>query len=116
MPLTIETSSKRPPENHRELLSVNAVPNWFTKSASPGAGSYNLATFVGAHGLAGINQVDVRVVGGTMTYASAGGGDPITTLDSEWSFLPLYNGLEKIDVTIDGGQLEVICWGAKTGE
>ena len=104
------------PEVNRDILKINAVPNWFTKSGAPGAGSYNVATFVGAHGLEGIIQVDVRVVGGTLTYASAGGGDPISAADSEWSFIPLYNGLSKIDVTIDGGQLEVVCWGAKKNE
>lgn len=116
MPLTIPKPSPNAPENHRDILKINAVPNWFTKSGSPGAGAYNLETFVGAHGLAGIIQVDVRVVGGTLTYSSSGGGDPISAADSEWSYLPLHNGLDKIDVTIDGGQLEVICWGAKTGE
>lgn len=103
------------PEVNLEKLSLNSVPNWFTKSSTPGGGSYNLAAYVGAHGLESISQVDVRVVGSTMTYESVGGG-AISLADSEWAYIPLFNGLDKIDVTIAGGDLEVICWGASKGQ
>jgi len=115
MALTIPDNSARPPENHRDLLKINSVPSWYTHSGAHGAGTHNLADLVGAHGLETIIQVDIRLVGGLMTYNNVG-GLPISLVDTEWAFVPLLNSLDDIEITINGGTLEALCWGAKKGE